>query len=63
MKHEELNQVCYATLQFEEPWNTLSEEAIHSMAVQLRWLRRNLEWHLLGNHLLVNAKAHVVQNA
>ena len=20
MKHEELNQVCYATLQFEEPW-------------------------------------------
>ena len=25
--------------------------------MQARWLRRRLEWHLLGNHLFVNAKA------
>jgi hypothetical protein len=30
---------------------------LHSLAVQLRWLRRRLEHHLLGNHLLANAKA------
>lgn len=35
----------------------LPESAQHSLAVQLRWLGRRLEWHLLGNHLLVNAKA------
>jgi uncharacterized heparinase superfamily protein len=28
-----------------------------SLALQARWLRRRLEWHLLGNHLLANAKA------
>jgi uncharacterized heparinase superfamily protein len=28
-----------------------------SLAVQARWLRRRLEYHLLGNHLLANAKA------
>lgn len=28
-----------------------------SLAVQARWLARRLEWHLLGNHLFVNAKA------
>jgi uncharacterized heparinase superfamily protein len=28
-----------------------------SLAVQARWLSRRLEYHLLGNHLLVNAKA------
>lgn len=28
-----------------------------SLAVQARWLTRRLEWHLLGNHLFVNAKA------
>ncbi|MEX0372767.1 heparinase II/III family protein [Spiribacter roseus] len=28
-----------------------------SLAVQARWLRRRLEHHLLGNHLLANAKA------
>jgi len=36
---------------------TLSEEATHSLAMQVRWLTRRLEWHLLGNHLFVNAKA------
>ncbi|MBL8287711.1 MAG: alginate lyase family protein [Rubrivivax sp.] len=28
-----------------------------SLAVQVRWLARRLEWHLLGNHLFANAKA------
>lgn len=28
-----------------------------SLAVQVRYLSRRLEWHLLGNHLLANAKA------
>ena len=31
-----------------------------SLAVQVRWLERRLEWHLLGNHLFVNAKALVL---
>ncbi|MBA4381372.1 MAG: heparinase [Sideroxydans sp.] len=35
----------------------LSEEAIHSLAVQIRYLCERLEFHLLGNHLLANAKA------
>lgn len=30
---------------------------LESLAAQSRWLRRNLEWHLLGNHLFANAKA------
>ena len=30
---------------------------LDSLATQARWLRRRLEWHLLGNHLLANAKA------
>jgi uncharacterized heparinase superfamily protein len=30
---------------------------VHSLAVQVRWLARNVEWHLLGNHLFANAKA------
>ena len=30
---------------------------LHSLAVQVRWLTRRLEWHLLGNHLFINAKA------
>lgn len=35
----------------------LSAEAVESLAVQARWLRRRLEVHLLGNHLWANAKA------
>jgi uncharacterized heparinase superfamily protein len=35
----------------------LSADALHSLAVQARWLSRRLEWHLLGNHLFANAKA------
>lgn len=30
---------------------------IASLAQQARWLSKNLEWHLLANHLLANAKA------
>ncbi len=37
--------------------NALTADAVHSLAVQVRWLRRRLEYHLLGNHLFANAKA------
>jgi len=35
----------------------LADDAIQSLAVQARWLSRRLERHILGNHLLANAKA------
>ena len=35
----------------------LPEKARHSLAVQVRFLRKRLEYHLLANHLLANAKA------
>lgn len=38
----------------------LSPEALDSLAIQVRWVRANLEHHLLGNHLLANAKALVL---
>jgi uncharacterized heparinase superfamily protein len=37
--------------------NTLPASFRTSLAVQTRWLTRRLEYHLLGNHLVVNAKA------
>jgi len=37
--------------------NKLHHEWIHSLAIQVRYLRNKLEWHLLGNHLFSNAKA------
>lgn len=37
--------------------NLLTPEAVHSLAVQARWLSQRLEHHLLGNHLFANAKA------
>lgn len=37
--------------------NALPVECIQSLAVQARWLQKRLEIHLLGNHLLANAKA------
>ena len=37
--------------------NPLGTQGVHSLAVQARWLSGRLEWHLLGNHLLANAKA------
>lgn len=36
---------------------------VDSLAVQVRWLRRRLEHHLLGNHLWANAKALVFAGA
>lgn len=43
--------------------NTLDERARTNLAVQIRWLRRRLEVHLLGNHLWANAKALVFAGA
>lgn len=37
--------------------NDLSMSARQSLAMQVRWLTRRLEHHLLGNHLWANAKA------
>lgn len=37
--------------------NELSAPYLRSLAVQARWLLGRLEYHLLGNHLLTNAKA------
>ena len=39
--------------------HALEPEWQESLAIQSRWLRKRLEWHLLGNHLFVNAKAMV----
>jgi len=39
---------------------TATPQELNSLAVQLRWLAENLEYHLLGNHLLANAKALVM---
>jgi uncharacterized heparinase superfamily protein len=36
---------------------TLPAACVESLAVQARWLSQRLEYHLLGNHLLMNAKA------
>ncbi len=41
----------------------LSPAAVHSLAVQARWLRGRVERHLLGNHLWANAKALVFAGA
>lgn len=37
--------------------NELPDGALHSLAVQTRYLHKRLEYHLLGNHLWANAKA------
>ena len=37
--------------------NELEAQWRDSLALQLRFLSQRLEWHLLGNHLLANAKA------
>lgn len=44
-------------IKFSLAGNDLPKDALNSLAVQVRWLARRLEWHLLGNHLFVNAKA------
>ncbi|MFZ1827875.1 MAG: alginate lyase family protein [Candidatus Competibacteraceae bacterium] len=35
----------------------LEPAVLHSLAIQVRYLSRRLEYHLLGNHLFANAKA------
>jgi len=35
----------------------LSQSDLDNLGVQVDWLSKRLEWHLLGNHLLANAKA------
>jgi uncharacterized heparinase superfamily protein len=42
---------------------SVPDAAVHSLALQARWLRKRLEWHLLGNHLWANAKALVFAGA
>ena len=37
--------------------NTLSDSCVDSLALQVRWLNKRIEWHILGNHLFSNAKA------
>lgn len=37
--------------------NELDKECLHSLAIQIRWLSKKLEFHILGNHLFANAKA------
>lgn len=41
----------------------LSADAVASLAVQVRFLCKRLEFHLLGNHLLANAKALIFAGA
>lgn len=44
-------------IKFSLAGNSLPEPCLQSLAIQARWLMKRLEWHLLGNHLLANAKA------
>lgn len=37
--------------------NQLPPKFVCSLTRQAQWLERNIEWHLLGNHLFTNAKA------
>lgn len=37
--------------------NKLPSICVQSLAVQARFLNKRIEWHILGNHLLANAKA------
>ncbi len=37
--------------------NSLPEKCLQNLAVQVRWLSCRMEYHLLGNHLIANAKA------
>mgnify|MGYP002279991245 CR=1 FL=1 len=41
----------------EEIADDVRQRMVSSLAVQARWLRKRLEHHLLGNHLIANAKA------
>ena len=37
--------------------NGCNEKVSCSLALQARWLRKNIEWHIMGNHVFANAKA------
>jgi hypothetical protein len=37
--------------------NSPAGDMADSLAVQARWVKKRVEYHLLGNHLLANAKA------
>lgn len=37
--------------------NKLPQECIDSLLLQAQWLEKRIEWHILGNHLVSNAKA------
>lgn len=37
--------------------NEASKDMVESISMQSRWLFKNIEWHILGNHLFSNAKA------
>ncbi len=44
-------------IKYHRSGHSLSPKALNSLAVQLRFLAASLEYHLLANHLLANAKA------
>ena len=44
-------------IQWAQAGNSLEPAWMHSLAIQVRYLTRRLERHLLGNHLFANAKA------
>ena len=44
-------------IKWELAGNKLEESWEHSLAIQIRYLSKNLEIHLLGNHIFANAKA------
>ncbi len=50
-------------IKFDMATGKLDDQARESLAVQIRCLRSQLEFHLLGNHLLANAKALIFAGA
>lgn len=44
-------------MQWARAGNPLEPAWLHGLAIQVRYLARRLEYHLLGNHLFTNAKA------
>ena len=44
-------------IKFQLIYGSLEEKELKSLFVQLSWLEKNIEWHILGNHIFVNAKA------
>ena len=44
-------------IKFHFNYGCLGKTELQSLASQVDWLSKNIEWHILGNHLLANAKA------